>query len=770
MNIAWLKQIGKSDIGNVGGKAANLGELIKAGVNVPDGFVITSSAYSAFLTSHNLKRKIQRLLKNIDPENSKILHKKALLIQKLILSKRFSSRLNQDIKSAYQKLGRSPLVAVRSSATAEDLKDASFAGQQKTLLNIQGEKKLLKAVKQTMASLFEARAIYYRTLHNFDHLKAEIAIIVQKMVRAEKAGVLFTINPLNNHKDELMIEAGLGLGEPIVSGSVTPDQYIVDKKKLTVLKADIQPQAWQMKFRKDRSHHISLTSKQKRSPKLTLHEIKALGFMGKKIEQHFKIPQDCEWTIEKNLLFFVQSRPITTLNKNLPGQGFDRQAQPAQYSPAPSSKGSLGKELLHGIAGSAGIGSGPVKIIHNPSQINKIKRGDTLVTEMTNPSFVPAMRKSAAIVTDTGGATSHAAIVSREMGIPAVVGTGQATHILRNRQLITVDGTKGVVYQGIIKVPELIRSHGTDLSPQDYETPIIGTKIYVNLAEPSLAKKVAQLPTDGVGLLRAEFMIAEIGQHPKALVKAGKADRYVESLEEGMRKISASFSPRPVIYRTTDFKTNEYQGLKGGKKYEPQEENPMLGYRGAFRYLAEPDMFLLELKALLKAREKYGLDNLHLMIPFVRTVEELKQTLGLIRKAGLKQGPDFRIWMMVEIPSNVLLIDQFLACGIDGVSIGSNDLTQLILGVDRDSSQLTEEFDERDPAILKAMTMVLERCKKKHITTSICGNAPSVYPEITEMLVRNNITSISVTPDMVIPTRKLVASVEKRILLEKYLE
>jgi pyruvate,water dikinase len=398
--------------------------------------------------------------------------------------------------------------------------------------------------------------------------------------------------------------------------------------------------------------------------------------------------------------------------------------------------------------------------------------GDILVTEMTTPDYVPAMRKASAIVTDTGGRTCHAAIVSRELGIPCVVGTGKATSVLKNGQMITVDGVSGLVYKGKVALPKKTIPTQNTLSGSALleEVPITGTKVYVNLGEPHLAEEVAKLPVDGVGLLRAEFMIAALGEHPKAMVKDGRGDKYVEAIVTGLRTIAGAFSPRPVVYRATDFKTNEYRGLKGGEEFEPVESNPMIGYRGASRYIAEPEMFALELKAIKKVREEYDLKNLWIMIPFVRTVSEMSQCMQMIAKSGLKQGPDFKIWMMCEVPSNVILLEKFLALGIDGISIGSNDLTQLTLGVDRDNQSMAETFDERDEAIVMSIEYVIKTCRKHNVTCSICGQAPSIYPEITEMMVKAGTTSVSVTPDMIVQTRKVIASVEKRLLLSKIID
>jgi pyruvate,water dikinase len=488
--------------------------------------------------------------------------------------------------------------------------------------------------------------------------------------------------------------------------------------------------------------------------------------MGKQIEEHYKFPQDNEWAIEGGKLYFLQSRPITTIKEEK----------------SDVSDGDVTKEvttdkfevILKGAAASLGIASGPVKILHKPTEIDRIEKGDVLVTEMTTPDYVPAMKRACAIVTDTGGQTSHAAIVSRELGIPCVVGTGSATHALKEGQVISVDGAKGVVYQGkVVRKDAPVATEIGASSPvgsMNIEVPVTATKVYVNLGEPSAAEKVAQLPCDGVGLLRAEFMIAEIGEHPRALVNAGKSEEYVKKLTDGMQTICQAFHPRPVIYRATDFKTNEYKNLKGGKEFEPEENNPMIGYRGASRYIEEPDLFKLELEAIKRVRNKFDLKNLWMMIPFVRTVDQMEKVMKIISDYGLEQSNDFKLWMMVEVPSNVILMNRFCELGIDGVSIGSNDLTQLTLGIDRDNEHMKEEFDERDDAVRLSIAHVIKTCRKHHITVSICGQAATTYPEIAELMVKEGATSVSVSPDSVIATKKLVASVERKIMLSNIID
>ncbi len=771
--IAWFDEVKNKDIALVGGKGANLGELRGAKIPVPNGFCVTAPAFYYFLEQTKIKKYIAKALKGLDPENSKALNRASKDIKKKILSVSFPKDLEIAIIDAYHKLGGFD-VAVRSSATAEDLPDASFAGQQDTYLNIKGQKNVLKAVHNCYASLFGARAIYYRIINKFDHMKVGIAVPVQAMVQSDVAGIMFTVDPMNETSGYLSIEAGYGLGEAVVSGSITPDHYLVDKKTFKIVEKEINSQPWKIvrDDKKGGDKHVDVPKAKRKEQKLSDNKIIELAKIGVKTEEHYKgKPQDTEWAMENNELYLVQSRPITTLKK-------DASTTENVGKEADDSGGediSKMDVILKGIAASMGISSGAVNIIHSHAEIEKIKKGDVLVTEMTTPDFVPAMRKASAIVTDTGGRTCHAAIVSRELGIPCVVGCGTATHDLKKGQVITVDGKKGLVYKGKAKV-EATADEVVGGRPAIggraivEEVPVTGTKIYVNLAEPDLAEQVASQPVDGVGLLRAEFMIAQMGEHPQAMVKAGKGDKYVKQLVDGMSKIASAFNPRPVVYRTTDFKTNEYRGLKGGEKYEGEEANPMLGYRGASRYIAEPELFALELEAIKKVREEQDLKNLWIMIPFVRTVDEMKKVKKLVEKGGLHRGADFKLWMMCEVPSNVIMLEEFIKVGIDGISIGSNDLTQLTLGVDRDNEKLGPLFDERDEAVQLSIEYVIKTCRKHNITCSICGQAPSDFPEILEMMVKAGTTSVSVTPDRILQTRKIVASVEKKLLLSRVID
>jgi pyruvate,water dikinase len=511
---------------------------------------------------------------------------------------------------------------------------------------------------------------------------------------------------------------------------------------MTILSKDIKRQEWKLIKKagitgKEDNVKVDLTPEEQASQKITDADIILLAKLGKQLEDHYQFPQDIEWAKEGGKIFIVQTRPVTTTHKTERGiHDIDATV------------------LLSGAPASPGVASGPVKIIHDPSQIDKVLQGDILVAEMTTPDFVPAMKRAAAIVTDRGGRTAHAAIVSRELGIPCVVGSEKATAILKDGQVITVDGSNGRVYAGKIVVASQTRVRARG----EIKTK---TKLLVNLAQPDLVDRVATYDVDGVGLLRAEFMVAQIGEHPSHMLSQNRGDEFVNKLAEGLTAFAKAFHPRQVVYRTNDFKTNEYRSLKGGEQYEEVEENPMLGYRGASRYITDIATFKLELAAIKKVRKQY--DNLWVMIPFVRTVNELTQTLGIMAHEGLKRSDNFKIWMMVEVPSNVILLEKFLAVGIDGVSIGSNDLTQLTLGVDRDSAKLGETFDERDEAVMISIEKVIKGAKSMGVTSSICGQAPSVYPEITEKLVEWGITSVSVSPDMIDVTREIIASAEAKL-------
>lgn len=752
-----FSQIDKNDIGIVGGKGANLGELFKIKAPVPNGFVTTSTAYFEFLEETGLRAKIKGLLKDLDISNHQMVNDASKLIKDAIIKAPLNPEFEEEIKSYYTRISpdHKMLVAVRSSATAEDLPGASFAGQQATFLNVQGEKDLLQSIKECWASLFESRAIFYRHEKKFDHFKVGIAAVIQEMVQSEVSGVMFTLDPVTNEKDKIIIESVWGLGEMIVQGKVTPDHYEVAKKDFSIIKKEMGRQFIQMIKVKDVTKEIKVSPAFQAEQKLKDHLIIELAKIGKSIENHYLFPQDIEWAENSGKLYIVQTRPVTTINET------SKVNRNTSSSPL---KGQ--KLLLAGAPASPGIGSGVVRILKSADDIDSLMQGEVLVTEMTNPDFVPAMRKASAIITDKGGKTSHAAIVSRELGIPAIVGTLNATKILKTGQVVTVDAQNGKIYAGSPSSAQNLQLLNKEAHQVDPNLKT-ATKVYVNLGEPELAEDIAKRHVDGVGLLRAEFMIAGIGIHPRKLIEDKKQDFFIDKLASDLKTFCNAFNPRPVVYRATDFKTNEYKDLIGGAKFEAQEPNPMLGFRGAYRYISDPEVFNMELEAIKRVRNKFNLTNLWLMIPFVRTVEELKEVKKLVTASGLHRSATFKLLMMAEIPANVFLIDEFLDVGIDGISIGSNDLTMLTLGVDRDNQTVASEFSELNPAVLKALEILIKSTRKRGLLASICGQAPSMYPQLTKQLVEWGVTSVSVSPDVIDSTREIVAEAEKDLVAKR---
>ncbi|OIO14277.1 phosphoenolpyruvate synthase [Candidatus Gottesmanbacteria bacterium CG1_02_37_22] len=771
--IAWFDEIDKNDIARVGGKGANLGEMCKADIPVPYGFVVTSNAYFDFIKESKIDSLIRDRLKIYQYKDPRSLQETAKYIQKLIIGKPIPEKIAREVTHAYlnlvintkksksvvQKISsimKEPYVAVRSSATAEDLPEASFAGQQSSYLNVHGEASLVFKVREAWASLFTPRAIFYREEQKYDHMKVGLAVVVQLMITSDISGVMFTIDPVTNDKNRITVESIFGLGELIVQGSVNPDHHEINKKSLVVENKKISYQAKKMTKIGGKNRIVnlnkSLGSKQKISDKQVIEVAK----LGLKLEKHYYFPQDIEWAIEKNNIYIIQTRPVTTIKKTDGAKESKEFAKKVETSDL--------KLILKGDPASPGIGSGSTKIISTSAEIHKVAKGDILVTRYTNPDFVPAMKKAVAIVTERGGRTSHAAIVSRELGIPAVVGVNNATKTMHVDSIYSVNGSKGEIYKGALssgKIRELESEYFKKKASRDLKT---ATKIYVNLATPDRAREVGKMNADGIGLLRAEFMIADIGTHPKKLIKEHKSHIFVNKLSEDLIKFCQAFNPRPVVYRATDFKTNEYRNLIGGKDYEPEEPNPMLGYRGAYRYMSDPKVFELELETIKRVRNKFGFKNLWLMLPFVRTVRELVEVKKIIAGSSLTRSSSFKLWMMVEIPSNVILLDKFCEAGIDGVSIGSNDLTMLILGTDRDNTEVAPEFDERNEAVIWAIERVIKICHKYKVTSSICGQAPSDYPELVEKLVKWGITSMSVNPDAIDHVRETVFQAEKKLV------
>jgi len=827
-NVYWFSEINKTSIPIAGGKGANLGEMFQLGLPVPDGFVISSEAYFNFVKATKIDQLIASTLAGLDEQDSDKLDLASDTIKNAILAEPMPNDIRTDLVRAYNKLcgvsifplaTQEALVAVRSSATAEDLPEASFAGQQATFLNVKGADMLVDAVRSCWASLFEARAIYYRITQHFDHNKVGLCAVVQKMVDSEKSGVMFTVNPITKNRNEIMIEAAIGLGEAVVSGSVTPDNYLVSKDPMQIAAKTVSKQEFAIMRGKSGtgSEKADLAENLAAMQKLTDEQIVTLAGFGKKIEEHYGAPQDIEWAVEKGKIFIVQSRNITTLvdkkqevkaavetnPQTIPDTSkMQAQAALSQNPDTPKPQviveagaaavtSAKAKPILKGLGASPGTAWGPVRLIYSPKEIHKVKQGDVLVTEMTSPDFVPAMKRAAAIVTNNGGQTCHAAIVSRELGIPCIVGTRTATIDLKEDQIITVNATQGVVFEGKPAsdtqsannptskamekevasdafMQEVVRATKHLSGPQS-DNIVTGTKLYVNLAEAENADKIASKHVDGVGLFRAEFIIAGFGKHPKAMLKQGKREEFIDMLSDGMRKMCAAFYPRPVIYRATDFKTNEYKNLEGGEEFEPKEENPMIGFRGCFRYIKDPEVFNMELEAIKRVRETYGMKNLWLMIPFVRTLNEFKACKKLVDASGITNGSgyDFKLGIMCEIPSTVILAEEFCKAGAQFFSIGSNDLTQLTLGLDRDNPIVAEDFDERDPSVLESIRLTIERCHKHGVPVGICGQAPSVYPEFAEAIVAYGIDSISCNPDVIEATRKTIASAEQRFIMKK---
>ena len=785
--ILSFNELGKTDIPYVGGKGANLGEMFNAGFPVPPGFVVTAYTYKKFLEITGIRGEMEEILKDLDVDDTHALQSAANQIQTIIRAEQVPEQLGRAISEAYNGMylnkyeipikaaqlinaaREPPFVAVRSSATAEDLPQASFAGQQATFLNIKGAKNVVEAVKDCWASLFMARAIFYRAKNNFDHFKVLIAVVVQRMVDSTKSGVGFSVDPSTEDKNKIVIESAWGLGEVVVSGQVNPDHYEVSKSDWEILDKSIMKKDFMI--RKDPSGKnvkIMLDDPKRSAQVLTDDEIIQLAKVIKKLEDHYNFPQDMEWAVEGQKLFVVQTRPITTLKKTEESKS--------------TIVGDVGEPILRGLPASHGLVSGVVRIILSPEELDKIKIGEILVTKMTDPDYVPAMRKAIGIVTDEGGSTSHAAIVSREMGIPCVVGTEKATQLLKDGDKITIDATKGLVYMGEVKVsiqekeakvPETGGESIIDSPITEQEMQHINTKIYMNLGEPEKIDAYKNLPFDGIGLMRLEFIIAStIGQHPNHMIEIGKSQEYIDKLVEGITKVASIILPKPVVVRFSDFKSNEYKNLVGGEKYEPKEENPMIGWRGVSRYISSDfeEAFRLECRAIKKAREQCK--NIWVMLPMPRTLWEVRKVIKIMEQEGLQRSNTFKIWLMVEVPSLVFLIDEFLKIGVDGISIGSNDLTQMILAVDRDSERLGKlgYFDERNPAVLKAIKHVIDNCNKLGVTSSCCGQAPSVYPEFAEFLVKCGITSVSVNPDVVERTRKIVAEAERRNFVDKISE
>ncbi len=767
--VRTFAQLRVTDVSYAGGKGANLGELTSAGVPVPPGFVIGAPAYGAFCEETGLRDRLTEALHGVDEEDTAALAAAATAARDALDASAMPDWLEQSIRSAYEELCGNEgdlAVAVRSSATAEDTAAASFAGMNETFLNIRGGDAVIDAVRRCWRSLFGTRTVYYRASRGFDQAGMDIAVVVQRQIASTRSGVMFTADPSTGDLGKLVIEGSFGLGEAVVSGQVSPDRYIVDKATLRVLAREVHNKELVIEPAAGGGTSTRPTTEQEaHQAVLSDDEVVAVADHGRTIEEHYRSPQDTEWAFDPDgNLWMLQSRPITTLGPHPAGT----EPEAAAGGAGAAGTAQAGNVLLHGLGGAPGSGSGAVRILSTLADAGKLASGDVLVTHMTSPDWVPLMRRSAAIVTDSGGMTCHAAIVSRELGIPCVVGTGEATRRLRDGELVTVDATHGLVVEGVLTTAPTPVAPGQDASATRAGTRVVtGTKLLVNLSEPSQVAKAAALEVDGVGLLRAELMLIEAlaGTHPKLLIEQSRQGEVVDRLAEALTTFANGFAPRPITYRTYDFRTNEFRGLEGGERFEPEESNPMIGFRGALRYTVEPEIFQLELTALKRVWDA-GHTNLHVMLPFVRTADELAQCRSLIRDAGLLDRPGFELWVMAEVPSVLFNLESYAALGVAGISVGSNDLTQLLLGADRDSELLAATFDERDHAVVSYLQQLIPKARRLGLRTSICGQAPSVHPEYAELLVRAGIDAISVNLDVVERTRGLIASAEARVLLD----
>lgn len=769
--LLWFDQLERKDVAIAGGKSSSLGELTShVDVPVPYGFATTACAYRYFFEKTGLYEKIKTLIAGLDVDNSAQLREVCAKVRQAIMDEEMPQDLQDLIAQAYKELGEKvgqadPFVAVRSSATAEDLPDASFAGQQDTYLNVKGAETIVAKVKECYASCFTDRAVYYREKQGFDHLDVALSAAVQMMVFSKAAGVMFTVNVATGDDKNILIEGAWGLGEYVVQGTVTPDNYTVNKATCEIVEKNVNAQDIKLIRKTDGDcEEVVVPLDEQNEQKLTDEQIKQLAECAKKIEAHYGCYMDMEWGVDErdNKVYILQARPETVWSRRNKENGAPKEEKKVTTDR---------KVIVKGLPASPGNVAGRVHVILDPSHIDEFKEGEILVTEMTAPDWVPAMKKAKAIVTDSGGMTCHASIVSRELGIPCIVGTKSrgeaATTTIPDGIDVTIDATHGVVYEGIIEEPKAEQQAQQVVAAAEYFPPT-GTKIYMNLGDPELAEKYAALPCDGIGLMREEFIwTTYIHEHPLYLIKIGQPEKVVDQLAEGIRQVCQAMAPRPVTMRFSDFKSSEYRDLKGGDEFEPNEPSALLGWRGASRYYDPKyiEAFKLECMAVRKVREEFGLKNLNVMIPFCRNVEECEKVTKIMADCGLSRGKDFKVWLMAEIPSNIILADQFNKF-VDGYSIGSNDLTMLVLGCDRDNDTVSHIYDERNLAVRRAIRHLIEVAHKDGKTVSICGQAPSVYPEFCEFLIKSGIDSMSVNPDTVKFTKKLAAQIEQRIMMD----
>ncbi len=763
----------KTDVALVGGKCASLGELMYIGVPVPPGFVITAPAFEYFLRYTGIQQEVQRILLGLNAHDSVALDNARQTIRQLIEAETLPPELSAALKHEQEKLeakmGRKTKVAVRSSATLEDRPDASFAGQLDTFLFVEGISELEASVKKCFGSLFTARVLAYRLEKGLEHVDASVSVGVQAMVDSESSGVMFTINPTTGDTDMCLVEACWGVGESLAQGHVTPDQYVVAKggtsASPTILERVIA-QKERMTVSGDLgSKEVEVPRALQEAPCLQDSQVKELVAMGEEIERHYGRAMDIEWAVdaESQRLYILQARPETVwCNK-----------QPLVSSkPIPTAKATI---LKRGKGASPGVVTGKVHIVKDLSEIHLFKAGEILVTDMTTTEWLPAERIAGALITNTGGVACHAAIISRELGIPCIVATKDATSVLKSGSVVTVDGERGIIYDGVVQVSQQPEStevdNGAARPLANADVPVTATKVYMILANTDKIDQQKSLPFDGVGLMRIEFIIADhIGEHPMAMLRDGRGQEFVDRLAEGIAVMAEAVYPRPVLLRFSDLKTNEYRILRGGMDIEPEENNPMIGWRGASRYISpeyEP-AFRLECQAVRKVREEMGLKNVWSMLPFVRQTWEVEKIYSVMAQEGLHRGRDYKVWIMAEVPSNFVLADQFAKL-CDGFTIGVNDLVQLMLGVDRDSAILAEMglFDEMDEAVLAAMKHLIVTAHKNGREVCVCGQAPSMYPRFTQIMVEQNVDMVGVNPDAIVKTRRIIAEAEQRVLMQR---
>ena len=762
MAVLWLDEVGKNDIGDVGGKGASLGELAGAGLPVPPAFVVTAGTYRSFIEETGIDEALFEAV-DVDPDDSAALAEAQARAEELILDTEMPDDLREEIIETYGNLDDGEaFVAVRSSATAEDLPDASFAGQQETFLNVT-EEDLVERVRECWASLFTQRAIYYREQQGFDHDRVDIAVVVQRMVDAETSGVMFTSHP-STGEDDLIVEAAWGLGEAVVAGEVSPDNYVVDRASGDLDSVTVaEKNTMYVKSETGETVAEDVPDDKRTARVLDESEIRRLVELGERVEDHYGEPQDVEWAIFNGEVFMLQSRPITTITE---GDESGAEVGGASGAEAGVADGSGADDttaeevILTGLGASPGVASGPVRLVETLDQLDKVEEGDLIVTEMTTPDMVPAMKRAGGIVTDEGGMTSHAAIVSRELGVPAVVGSQSATGTLEDGQLVTIDGDKGTIREG--RTTDGERDAVEEVRPQAPVKPMTATEVKVNVSIPEAAERAAATGADGVGLLRLEHMILSTNKTPQKYIADHGEDAYIGEIVEGVRRSADEFYPRPVRVRTLDAPTDEFRQLQGGGD-EPDEHNPMLGYRGIRRSLDTPEVFVHELEAFRRLYEM-GYDNVGIMLPLVNDAEDVRRARDLMEKAGI--DTDKRSWgVMIETPASALCVDEMAAAGIDFASFGTNDLTQYTLAVDRNNGQVADRFDELHPAVLELIGETIATCREHDVETSICGQAGS-KSEMVDFLVNEGVSSISANIDAVRDVQHEVKRVEQKLILD----